>query len=145
MAVIRPMVEEDLDRVMKLEQLIFPNPWRRLFFLSDIHRPDCLCCVAEENQEVVGYLVAWGRDEVHLANLAVAPEKRNQGIGHLLMERLFQFSKEQGAASIYLEVRKSNAVARHFYSRLGFVPTYIRKGYYENGEDAVIMELALGH
>ena len=45
-----------------------------------------------------------------------------------------------GAKSLYLEVRVSNAVARKFYAERGFVPTYLRKGYYENGEDAVIME-----
>ena len=134
------MVEADLDRVVELEQQIFPNPWRRSFFLSDIYRPDCLCVVAEENEVVVGYLVAWGREEVHLANIAVAAEARNRGVGHQLMARLFQFSRDQGATSMYLEVRVSNTNARKFYAGLGFVPTYIRKGYYENGEDAVIME-----
>jgi len=135
------MTEEDLDRVMVIETQSFANPWRRSFFSADISRPDGLCVVAESVEpEILGYLVAWGRDEVHVANVAVARGWRGQGIGRQLMDRLGRWAAERGAVSLFLEVRLSNAEARKFYAGLGFVPTYLRKGYYENGEDAVVME-----
>ncbi|MGQ9678201.1 MAG: ribosomal protein S18-alanine N-acetyltransferase [bacterium] len=137
---IRPMTEKDLARVMVIETQSFPNPWRRSFFASDIFRPDALCIVAEDSSSVVGYLIAWGREEVHIANIAVAAEVRHQGIGNKLMETVLQFARLQGAESIYLEVRASNTVAQKFYRKFGFIPTYIRRGYYENGEDAIVME-----
>lgn len=140
---IRQMTEADLDRVMMIETQTFPNPWRRSFFASDIFRPDALCVVAEDSRRVVGYLVAWGREEVHIANIAVAPEVRRQGIGTRLMETALEFARHQGADSVYLEVRISNTGAQKFYRRFGFVPTYIRRGYYENGEDAIVMELEI--
>lgn len=137
------MTDDDLDRVMELEDAIFPSPWRRSFFRADLGRQQGLCIVAEESGTVAGYAVAWGTDEVHLANLAVAPEGRRRGIARELMAEVLRFARLVGAGSVYLEVRVSNTAARAFYSGLGFVPTFTRKGYYENGEDALIMELEL--
>ncbi len=125
---------------MELEQAIFPNPWRRSFFRSDLGRQQGLCIVAEEGGQVVGYAVAWGTDELHIANFAVAPESRRRGVGRALMDEVLRFAAAAGARSAYLEVRVSNAAARLFYTTHGFVPTFTRKGYYENGEDALIME-----
>jgi len=138
------MSEDDLDEVMGIEKVSFPNPWRRSFFLADVPRPDGLCLTAEDEGEVVGYLVAWGREEVHLANLAVAEERRREGIAGLLMQELMRLALAWGAQSLYLEVRESNDGAREFYSGLGFVATFLRKGYYENGEDAIVMERDVG-
>jgi ribosomal-protein-alanine N-acetyltransferase len=134
------MTEADLDQVSEIERAIFPNPWRRSFFLSDINRPQGLSVVAEDEGIILGYAVAWGTEETHLANLAVSEEERGNGIGSRLLDEVVAFARRSRAESIYLEVRASNAVARKFYSERGFVPTYLRKGYYENGEDAVIME-----
>ncbi len=134
------MTEADLDRVMELEKAIFPHPWRRSFFLSDINRPQGLSLVAEDDGVIFGYAVAWGTEETHLANLAVSDYERRKGIGSSLLDEVIAFARRSKANSIYLEVRVSNAIARKFYAGRGFVPTYLRKGYYENGEDAVIME-----
>ncbi|MEO0073831.1 MAG: ribosomal protein S18-alanine N-acetyltransferase [candidate division WOR-3 bacterium] len=141
---IRRMTEDDLDQVVAIENVSFPNPWRRSFFASDIAKPESLCIVAESGDDrVVGYLIAWGWDEIHLANVAVAAEWRRQGIGRELMTAMIRWALERGASSIYLEVRESNLAAQRFYTGLGFVPTYRRKGYYENTEDAIVMERKL--
>lgn len=140
---IRQMTGADLDRVMAIETHTFPNPWRRSFFASDIHRPDAFCIVAEDHTGVVGYLVAWGREELHIANIAVAAESRRKGFGSRLMNTALEFARKQGCENVYLEVRASNIGAQRFYRRFGFIPTYIRRGYYENGEDAIVMELEL--
>jgi ribosomal-protein-alanine N-acetyltransferase len=134
------MTEADLDQVMELEKAIFPNPWRRSFFLSDIDRPQGLSIVAEDEGVILGYAVAWGTEETHLANLAVVDYERGKGLGSKLLDEVVAFAQRNRAKSLYLEVRVSNTIARKFYSERGFVPTYLRKGYYGNGEDAVVME-----
>ena len=40
---------------------------------------------------------------------------------------------------IFLEVRVSNESAKALYLKLGFKPVGIRKNYYENSEDAIVM------
>ncbi len=134
------MTEADLDQVMELEKAIFPNPWRRSFFLSDLNRSQGLAIVADDEGVILGYAVAWGQEETHLANLAVGEDERGKGVGGKLLDEVIAFARRCKAQSVYLEVRVSNTIAREFYSERGFVPTYLRKGYYENGEDAVIME-----
>ena len=142
---VRPMTEADLDQVMELEKAIFASPWRRSFFLSDINRPQGLSVVVEDEGVILGYAVAWGTEETHLANLAVSEDERGKGIGGRLLDEVIAFAQRSRAESIYLEVRVSNTIARKFYSEREFVPTYMRKGYYENGEDAVIMEREVPH
>ena len=134
------MTETDLDQVMELEKAIFPQPWRRSFFLSDLNRSQGLAIVADDECVILGYAVAWGQEETHLANLAVGEDERGKGVGGKLLDEVIAFARRCKAQSVYLEVRVSNTIARKFYSERGFVPTYLRKGYYENGEDAVIME-----
>lgn len=138
---IRPMTEDDLDRVCDIEGRTFPSPWRRSFFVADMERPGSLCIVADAGESgVLGYLVAWHWDEVHVANVAVDSPWRRRGIGKRLMSTVIRWAAERGASSIYLEVRASNEAAQRFYAGLGFVQTYRRKGYYENAEDAIVME-----
>ncbi len=134
------MSEADLDQVMDLERAIFPYPWRRSFFLSDLNRPKGFSIVADDGGFIIGYAVAWGTEETHLANLAVSEHERGKGIGAKLLDEVVAFAQRSKANSMYLEVRVSNTIARRFYAKRGFVPTYLRKGYYESGEDAVIME-----
>jgi ribosomal protein S18 acetylase RimI-like enzyme len=58
-------------------------------------------------------------DELHLAEIALLPEHRNQGVGSILMKKLIKGEVEQGHA-IRLHVYKQSAAVR-FYQRLGFV------------------------
>jgi GNAT superfamily N-acetyltransferase len=57
--------------------------------------------------------------ELHLAEIALLPEHRNQGIGSTLMEKLIKAEAEQRHA-VRLHVYKQSAAVR-FYQRLGFV------------------------
>ncbi|MEO0080944.1 MAG: ribosomal protein S18-alanine N-acetyltransferase [candidate division WOR-3 bacterium] len=139
-ALIRPMTEEDLDDVEKLEQATFVEPWSQACFRQDLHRPHSLALVAVKDGRLAGYAVAWAEEELHVANIAVEPAFRRLGIGRALMQQLETFGRRRGVKSVYLEVRQSNTEAQAFYRRLGFVQTYVRRGYYSNGEDAVVME-----
>jgi ribosomal protein S18 acetylase RimI-like enzyme len=58
------------------------------------------------------------KNELHLAEIALLPEYRNQGIGSVLMEKLIKAEAEQGH-EIKLQVYKQSA-AVHLYERLGF-------------------------
>jgi ribosomal-protein-alanine N-acetyltransferase len=79
-------------------------------------------------------------DEGHILNVAVRSDQRGQGLGKLLVERVIAECRERGVAFVSLEVRPSNASAIALYRTIGFVETGKRKNYYENGEDAILME-----
>ncbi len=73
-------------------------------------------------------------------NVAVAPERRRQGIASALLHRLLELTKDDALRGYTLEVRTSNLSAIRLYERFGFRRKGIRRGYYtDNREDALIM------
>jgi ribosomal-protein-alanine N-acetyltransferase len=80
-------------------------------------------------------------DECHITNIAVCPEYREQGLGSRLLHRFLSIARERGMRRATLEVRIGNAPAQNLYKKFGFRPMGVRKRYYDDGEDALIMWL----
>ena len=75
--------------------------------------------------------------------MAVAPSHRRQGLGKKLLQALEDYAKENQAERTLLEVREGNTPARTLYEAWGFKAFGVRKNYYEDGENAVVMEKIL--
>ncbi len=135
------MTEADLDQVLATEAASFPSPWNRDHFLHEIRSSMSFPYVADDGEgNIAGYICPMQvLDEGQILNVAVAPTCRGNGIGRLLMEHALRTFRLQGASYVGLEVRPSNAAALHLYTGCGFVAEGRRRGYYENGEDAVNM------
>jgi ribosomal-protein-alanine N-acetyltransferase len=135
------MTAADLDAVLAIEQVSFPDPWPRRFFAEEAQKPGLVYArVARSAGRAIGYLVAWFvLDEIHLGNLAVDRDHRRRGVAHALLADLFHRGRRRGSSFITLEVRAGNQGAIALYSSLDFQPVAVRKGYYAGKEDAVIM------
>ena len=93
-----------------------------------------------ETVEITGYLMSLlVADELHITNLAVSPSRRRSGIADSLIGHALQDARAHGATWCQLEVRVTNAPARTLYEKHGFREIGVRKGYYQDGEDAVVM------
>jgi ribosomal-protein-alanine N-acetyltransferase len=144
-----PMLELHLHAVAALEQRAYPHPWQQRHFA------DCLGAgyhaqLLMAGDVMLGYFVAMkGVDEVHLLNLAVAPEFQRQGWAQVLLDALALWARGQGAQWVWLEARASNTRAVHVYKVHGYRLVGTRRAYYpaEKGqrEDAVVMSLKLVH
>ena len=133
---------KDLEEVIEVEHQCFTTPWSRYSFICELSNNQFSHYIlARHLGKVIGYAGMWIIiDETHVTNVGVLPEYRGEGVGELLMRSLMVLAKHQGAKKMTLEVRKSNYVAQNLYSKLGFEPVGIRRGYYlDNKEDAVIM------
>ncbi len=139
---ICPMNENDLDQVLAIENASFPSPWSKALFLSELNSPNSFPFVAVDSiAGVVGFICPMQViDEGHILDVAVDPSFRGKGIGRLLVEKVLDECRIRGAEYVSLEVRTSNSKALSLYRQLGFIVTGRRKGYYENGEDALMME-----
>lgn len=74
----------------------------------------------------------------------VKPEQRRSGLGARLVTRLVEELKaEPQLEALFLEVRSSNAAAQKLYRNLGMEQVGARKGYYADGEDALIFKAVL--
>ncbi len=140
----RAAAPSDIDAIHVLELESFPSPWRLEFFESELAADRRLSLVATRGKRLVGYVFAmWLFEEMHVNKIAVADSERRRGIARLLMDRCFEFARENGIVTISLEVRQSNRGAHDFYLSLGFKPLYVRSKYYPDSESAVVMSRAV--
>lgn len=140
---IRRLSLEDLDAVEEIERRSMPAPWSRAMFAGEIAKPSSLCLGAFDAEEgrLVGYVVVSEHVEVwHVMNLAVAPDRRRQGVATRLLTEVFRRTAGGEQRGYTLEVRVSNAAAIRLYESLGFRVQGVRRGYYtDNREDALVM------
>lgn len=79
--------------------------------------------------------------EMEILNLAVAPERRRQGLGRRVLLMVLQVARKMGMQKVSLETRQNNAAAIALYESAGFVTVGRRPRYYpDTGEDALIQE-----
>lgn len=145
----RAAQRDDLEAVHALERLCFSDPWSLRSLAEELDRATSHFVVAvwgtEGGDEVVGYAIAHAvADEAELANVAVSPTHRGQGIGAMLVQGVLAQVRAAGALDCWLEVRASNEAARALYRQLGFDDVGLRKRYYARPvEDAVVMRRSL--
>ena len=142
----RRMRAADLVAVAGLEKSLYEFPWSLGNFRDSV-TAGYDCWIAAHGEAVIGYAILMvALDEAHLLNFAVASEWQNQGIGRAFLGHIVQVARDGGAQIVYLEVRPSNAGARHLYRRMGFQQIAIRPEYYPAAagrEDALFLGLTL--
>lgn len=133
----------ELDAVLAIEGASFTNPWTREMYLSELDRPDVSSVYLARGAEgqIVGFCSFWRvLDELHINNLAVAPDRRRAGVASALLGTVMAEGARLGARRALLEVRRSNDAARELYLRLGFSVVAVRRGYYSHpDEDALVL------
>ncbi len=137
---IRRLTYADLPAVVAIERRAFPAPWSLAMFVLELSKPAGVCLVAAEGDQIVGYVICSRHDRVwHLMDLAVAPDRRREGIGSALVQAMLD-SLPGADEQVTLEVRPSNEAAIAMYERFGFKSAGVRPRYYQdNKEDALIM------
>ena len=144
MVSIRPMTEADLDAVLAIEQSCFPRAWTREHFLAELGQSRSISVVAEQSGQVAGYLcLTVLLDEAEILDVAVNPVLQRGGIGASLLAWACDEARRRGATVLRLEVRATSSPAIALYERFGFVRSGLRKAYYENNIDALLMDRKL--
>jgi len=143
---IRLMEYGDLDRVVAIENRIYPFPWTRGNFRDSLNA-GYDCWVYEVDGVMIGYAVLmFAVDEAHLLNLSIAAEWQGKGYGRSLLDAMMRTARDHGCVFISLEVRPSNPGAIRLYHKAGLREIALRKGYYpadKGREDALVMGRSL--
>ena len=141
--VIEPLRRRHLAAVMPIENSSYPKPWTLNVFNNEIEmmrRGERTYLVARDGATVVGYAgMMYAVDDAHVTNIAVASDRQRHGVATRLLAELAWAAIERGSLAMTLEVRVSNVAAQRLYHRFGFEAAGIRKNYYENVEDAIVM------
>jgi ribosomal-protein-alanine N-acetyltransferase len=132
---------DELERIVWLEQLGFPDPWPRELLAYEISHSMSLVLVAvwAEGLPPAGYAsFRKGGGEAELLRLAVAPGERRRGVARALVTGGIERLRPAGIETCFLEVRTNNDGAIAFYQALGFERVGRRLGYYRDGSDALV-------
>jgi ribosomal-protein-alanine N-acetyltransferase len=130
----------DLADILSIEKKIFKHPWSKEQLSWELNsQPVTENHVMIARGNMIGYLFSHVvDDDVQILNIAIDIPFQHKGYGEQLLSYfLDQFNAD---ISIHLEVRKSNFPAINLYLKFGFHETGTRKGYYSDGEDAIIMQ-----
>lgn len=146
----RRVLEADLPRVMEIEAAGFRHPWSLAQLRAELGNAWSVMLAAVEpgpdgRERMAGYIVVWVvHDELHVLNVATAPEDRRRGVGRALMDEAASLGRARACRLATLEVRRSNDPAIALYRSLGYRQVGLRPRYYaEENEDALLMTLDL--
>ena len=137
---IRIATSNDLADILSIEKKVFKHPWSKEQLSWELNsQPVTENHVMIARGNMIGYLFSHVvDDDVQILNIAIDIPFQHKGYGEQLLSYfLDQFNAD---SSIHLEVRKSNFPAINLYLKFGFHETGTRKGYYADGEDAIIMQ-----
>jgi len=141
--VIEPMRRRHVREILPIEEQVYPRPWTPGVFQSELDRMregHRHYVVARRDGRLVGYGgLLYSGDDAHVTNIAVDPARHRSGVGSRLLLHLAHHARDAGFINLTLEVRVSNLAAQELYRRFGFAPVGVRKKYYEDVEDAIVM------
>lgn len=138
---ISRMTVSDLNEIEDILFSDFDDFWNINTFKIELLNPNSKYIVAKIDNKIVGYAGIWKAvDDVHITNIVTAKNLRRQNIGSILLSNLIEMAKaENGITSITLEVNCNNLPAKKLYEKFGFEVVGLRKKYYNNIDDAIIM------
>ncbi|EDL69951.1 GNAT family N-acetyltransferase [Vibrio campbellii] len=143
---IRPATSDDLNALFDLNKqinelhhlyapqaFVAPSEEDRTFLINMLADEERLFLVAEEGQQVLGFITATItqnetisfliKDPVcRIGTIVVDENQKSKGVGRALMAAVEQWARESGATQVRLEVMEFNHNAQQFYDKLGFVP-----------------------
>ena len=143
--IIAPLEIEHLERTCAIENQSYSSPWSQELIAAEFTKSISFRKGLFVDNILAAYCFSYlVLDEMHLLNIAVSPEYRQQGLGRHLLSCVLSEAWQLGCKRVLLEVRESNKTAKKLYESVGFLCFGSRKNYYQdNNEDAELYELYL--
>ena len=110
----------------------------------DFYGDDGCFAVRSDDGRLTGYLLCQVVDDfADLHYVVVVPEFRRRGFGVMLMREFLNSMTNRGVRNVTLEVSSRNVAAISLYDACGFERVGMRRGYYRDGSDGIVMNLEL--
>ncbi len=155
------MTVQHIDAVIAIDAQGYVDPWSATTWYNEMRDDDRfhLVAIAESHprggcsdhpggfegagDRVVGHAgLLFLAGMAHVSNVAVDSDYQHRGVATRLLIELLDRARERGCTAATLEARAANKRAHRLYSRLGFQPLGISRGYYTKPpEDALVMSI----
>ena len=138
---INQMNIEDLLEISQILYSDFDNFWTVETFKQELENPNTYYVVAKIDSEIVGFGGIYQiLNEMQLNYIVTKKEKRNLGIASQILDNLISFANNKNIEYITLEVNEKNTNAIKLYEKFGFKQIGLRKKYYNNIDNAILMQ-----
>ena len=137
--VSRRLGPEQLSACVALDQASLNGLWTEAQWQEELIHTHRVCMGLFRGPSLIAVASGWlVVDELQIGAVAVMPDQRRRGYGERVLMALLREARLLGAINATLEVSGSNTAAQALYRRSGFNTAGIRRGYYRNGDDALI-------
>lgn len=144
---VRQAETRDLERILTFQRELDLPVWSPSHFEAEWGNPQIARLWVVDTLEspfefgkIKGYaLVHVLGAEAELLTIAVGLKFQRQGLGRCLWRHAWRSMQAEGVQKCFLEVRFSHSGAQTLYQNEGFRALGVRKRYYSDGEDALIM------
>ena len=148
MVSIRKAIKEDLEVIVKLNTELFKHDhafddtldiawpdskWGRDYFIKRIKDIDSLTLIAEDDGEIVGYMIAHQTETpdhmkkdlklAEIENTFIVSSYRRKGLGKEMYTVIEKWAKEKNANLITITASYNNEFGRSFYNKMGLIET----------------------
>ncbi|MEK7266868.1 MAG: ribosomal protein S18-alanine N-acetyltransferase [Pseudomonadota bacterium] len=138
---------DDADVIVDLEARAFgAASWGAASVADGLTAPHVATLVAfHDSAREAAAFVFWRSlgEEAEILSIGVAPRFRRRGGARALLDEVVERARSEGVRKLFLEVDVANTSAAALYASQGFQRISLRKRYYKNGGDALVMRLDL--
>ena len=134
---------DDLNEIKNTLNSDFDDFWD-----YNILKTELLSCnskyivVRNKDNNIVGFAgIKIILDEAEIMNIVTKKSERNLGIASLMLSYLIKMCYNLKIKKLNLEVNCKNNIAINLYKKYNFTEVGLRKKYYENKDDAILMSL----
>ncbi len=131
---------EDCSIIANFFKENFSDGWTEEMLKSAFKAGRFYAFAAKTNEEIIGVITfSLSVDSADVEDVVVLKSQRGQGVGSALIEEALNKIRNAGIKKVFLEVRESNLPAIGAYKKFGFNEISVRKKYYLDGENALVM------
>lgn len=133
---------QNLSEIVALDQIARFQSWGLEQWSSEMNHKESQIFILSENTRILGVLSGRMNGlEAELFMILVHPTRRREGLAKSMLNHWISQLRGQGVEGVYLDVSHQNQSAIALYEQFGFELLNLRKKYYSDGADALMMKL----
>ena len=134
----------DLESIKDILIDEFDDFWSYTTLKDEFSSSTSKYLVIKKNNIVLGFCgIKIITDFAEIMNIVIKKDSRGLGLSNFLLENTISKCRELNLKSINLDVNVENTIAINLYKKYNFVKVGIRKKYYNNVSDSILMTLNL--
>jgi ribosomal-protein-alanine N-acetyltransferase len=142
--VITQCLKDNLNCVLEIDKTSTYYHWSRQMFLQELGKKNSFFNILKEDDIIAGYIIYnVVLDEAEILNIVIGNNFKRKEYATFLLTRTINDMIKKNIKTIFLEVGQNNIAAINLYLKFGFEQYGIRKEYYKNKENAILMKRQL--